>query len=218
VLKKILFALGLTVAAATSALSAPLFIDNFDSEPFSLNSALTNWTIVNGSIDVIGPGFYDFYPGNGRYLDMNGTTSQGGTIVTNSTFNIVAGQKYKLSFNHGTNLYSQGSPEQLNFAVGTNASSLAITNTIPGITTGLLTFNWIFTAGTTQAASILFADGGVSNTDNGGPILDNVSLSPIPVPPALPLFLIGVAAVGVTANRKSFVFKARSQFLHISSG
>ena len=53
----------------TAAQAVPLFNDTFDSEALGLNQALDNWTVSDGTIDVIGPGFFDLHPGNGNYLE-----------------------------------------------------------------------------------------------------------------------------------------------------
>ncbi|MBW1643153.1 MAG: hypothetical protein JRJ39_10865 [Deltaproteobacteria bacterium] len=56
-----------------------LLYDNFDSENSgngALNySSFVKWTVSNGSVDLIGNGFHDFFPKNGLYVDLDGTTS-----------------------------------------------------------------------------------------------------------------------------------------------
>jgi len=58
---------------------AVLLYDNFNSENNgngALNySSFSKWTISNGSVDLIGNGFHDFFPRNGLYVDLDGTTS-----------------------------------------------------------------------------------------------------------------------------------------------
>ena len=42
-------------------------------------SPFGNWTVSDGSVDVIGIGGpWDLQPGNGRYLDMDGSTGDAG--------------------------------------------------------------------------------------------------------------------------------------------
>ncbi|HKY42860.1 MAG TPA: hypothetical protein VJM50_07170, partial [Pyrinomonadaceae bacterium] len=78
-----------------------LFQDNFDAEnggEGALNYfGLTHWNVTFGSIDLIGNGFADFLPGNGLYLDLDGTTGAAGTIESKQTFTLVPGT-YRLKF------------------------------------------------------------------------------------------------------------------------
>lgn len=63
---------------------------------------LTCWNIISGKVDLIGEGcaiiLTDVLPGNGMYLDMNGTTSpSSGLIESKDSFTFNAGKNYKLS-------------------------------------------------------------------------------------------------------------------------
>jgi len=81
--------------------SSVLLDDNFDSENEGFGSlnyfGLRNWNVTAGSVDLIGNGFADSLPGNGLYLDLDGTTSQAGTIESKTTFTLVPGT-YRLEF------------------------------------------------------------------------------------------------------------------------
>jgi hypothetical protein len=82
----------LTVMASRSVVAQQfelLFYDDFDSEngqQGELNySGFKNWRVVSGSVDLIGAGTpYDFLPGNGLYVDLDGTTNQAGTLESNA--------------------------------------------------------------------------------------------------------------------------------------
>lgn len=96
--------LALTVLAAPAAYSAVItsFSDNFDSEASNgaLNyTSFANFTVTAGSVDLIPHnGNYDFYPGNGLYVDLDGTTggqNPAGQITTNDVF---AAGTYSVSF------------------------------------------------------------------------------------------------------------------------
>jgi len=63
------------------------FSDNFDSENggvgvFNYNG-FANWSVSDGTVDLVGNGFEDFLPGNGLYLDMDGSTVDAGKITSN---------------------------------------------------------------------------------------------------------------------------------------
>ncbi len=79
-----------------------IFQDNFDTEnngEWMYNyENLANWNILRGSIDLIGNGGDDFLPGNGMYLDLDGTTGKAGKLESKTVFNLDAGE-YVLQFN-----------------------------------------------------------------------------------------------------------------------
>ncbi|MDJ1174791.1 hypothetical protein [Roseofilum capinflatum] len=67
-----------TVCLVTTVPSASaqtiLLEDNFNSEnvgvPKLNHFGLANWDVVDGSVDLIGNGYYDFFPGQGLFLDL----------------------------------------------------------------------------------------------------------------------------------------------------
>ena len=64
------------------------------------NCKLENWIALFGSVDLCGNGTYDFYPGNGLYLDLDGTTGEAAILKSNKEFNLTNGL-YELSFDIG---------------------------------------------------------------------------------------------------------------------
>jgi hypothetical protein len=204
--KKTLLAGVFLIAAASTANAVTLFSDDFNSDTLSLNSSLLNWSVTNGTVDVIGENpspFFNFYPGNGNYLDMDGSTSQAGTIKSNQVFNLVAGNSYTISFDYGKN---DVNAESLNFGIGSVASTLVLA--IGGIPT-LLSNTFTFTALANEANVQLYfsALGG----DNQGPVLDNVvltSVSAVPLPAAAPLLVMGLMSLGALARRRKAKTKA----------
>ena len=72
-------------AFAQSAQATTVFSDNFDSyaegTPAATSDFLGNWTVTQGSVDLIGLFSYDLYPGNGTYVDLNGSTGAVGGIA-----------------------------------------------------------------------------------------------------------------------------------------
>jgi hypothetical protein len=87
--------------AAGRAEAAVIFFDNFDGEnggAGALNhTAFANFTVSNGSVDLLGNGFEDFLPGNGLYVDLDGSSSDGGVLTKSSPMALAAGS-YFLSF------------------------------------------------------------------------------------------------------------------------
>src|SRR5579859_8005836 len=92
----------LTTAAFSGATAAPVFSDNFNSYSPSLNWVPpANWTVPSGSVDLIGANSgFDFFSGNGGYVDLDGSTGTPGTLQTLSSF---AAGNYTLTFDLGGN-------------------------------------------------------------------------------------------------------------------
>ncbi len=197
--------LGVTIAGvnASSAKSATLFQDNFDSESHGLSKkSLTNWNVTAGNVDVIGSRFYDLYPGNGTYLDMDGTPAANATIETKQLFNLTAGT-YQLSFKLGNNTFSGN---KLLVQVG------SVFSEIFDATSTLTSISRSFSVTTPTSVSLLFAEKGPA--DQGGSILDNVMLeqtqaTSVPEPASvLGLLAFGTLGAGSMLKRKQQKVKA----------
>lgn len=174
----------------SSAKAMILFQDNFDNEAQRLaTTSLDNWHVTSGDVDVIGTNFFDLYPGNGNYLDMDGDVS--GAIETKQVFNLTPGT-YQLSFDIGQNFFPDSG---LSVQVGSVFSeSFAATSTLTSILRS-------FSVTNTINARLSFVETGSSNF--GGSVLDNVVLRqtqaqavPTPAP------LIGLIGMGVAVIRK----------------
>ena len=65
-----------------SSKAALIFSDDFDSYTAGIPwPGEGNWTVTEASVDLIGEGTsWDLLPGNGKYLDMDGSTGNAGTI------------------------------------------------------------------------------------------------------------------------------------------
>ena len=201
-IKQAILAATLVVGATVSANAVPvtLFEDNFDGQSQATNASLNGWTVSNGTIDVIGaPNFFNLYPGNGNYLDMDGSNLNGGKISTVQTFDILAGVEYFISFSYGKNEQNGNlTPESLNFGFDTlTPLNLALTAASIGSLVNV-TYSFISATGANDV-SLFFEDLG---GDNQGVILDNVKLSAVPLPAAAPLFLMGLAGLGAMARRR----------------
>src|SRR5690349_6931502 len=61
-----------------------LFSDNFDSENSGRGifdwTTFANWNVLGGCVDLHGNGLFDVQPGNGLYVDLDGSCESGGTI------------------------------------------------------------------------------------------------------------------------------------------
>src|SRR5882762_10242764 len=82
------------LSSGTASHAVVLLNDNFDTEnggvPQLNYSGLANFNVANsgsgGAVDLIGNGSFDFYPGNGLYVDICGSSSACGILTTKQTF------------------------------------------------------------------------------------------------------------------------------------
>ncbi len=67
------------------------FSDNFNTENGSAAQLsytnFANWNVSKADVDLIGNGTFDFFPGNGLYVDLNGAAPGGLTSKTTYAFN-----------------------------------------------------------------------------------------------------------------------------------
>jgi hypothetical protein len=198
---KVAGALAIIAISATSpaAYAAVVLSDNFNGygNADQLNwvpPAGSNWLppASPGSVDLIGAGGnFDFYPGNGQYIDLAGTTGTPGTLSSSMVF---APGTYKLSFSLGGNARNDGD----------KTTYVNLGSFLQGITLGsadpLTTYNYTFTS--SIGGRLSFADLPNGN-GNIGNVLDNVTLSGVPEPTTWAMMLIGFAGLGFAGYRSS---------------
>lgn len=173
-------ALAAFIFIAAPATAQTLFSDNFNADVQGAPAAsLINWNIVDGSVDVIPVGTqFDFYPGNGNYPDLDGSTGNAARIVTKSQFSLAPGS-YQLLFDQGQN------------GTGTNTMTVAVGT----VFSTPFTFN---VTSVTNAPIIFDHDGG----DGAGIVIDNVRLVTV-VPEVGTSFPLAVAgAMGMIVSRR----------------
>lgn len=81
--------------------AAQIFTDDIDSENGGVGQvnyeAWAHWNVVEGCVDLHGPGSLNPLPGNGVYIDMDGSCMNAGTMETKTTFDLAVGD-YTLEF------------------------------------------------------------------------------------------------------------------------
>jgi PEP-CTERM motif len=193
------------LCAVTTANAAVVFSDSFNAYPQQLNWVPpVNWSVPSGSVDLIGETptgtSYDYYHGNGGFVDLNGSTDAAGTLQTTAAF---GPGTYTLAFDLGGNAVGDVSKTTI-VSLGSFSRSITLASNDP-----LQQFSFSFT---TSGGNLSFADlaGGFGNVGN---ILDNVSLesaapepnvnlvSAVPEPSAWAMLLLGFAGIGFMAYR-----------------
>lgn len=186
----------LTMSAGTAtAVPTVVFEDNFDSEAGGLNTMLDNFTILQGSVDVIG------CSGTGLCVDLDGSSGRTPpTIIQTAAFNFLAGESYNLSFLIST---SSTSLESFRVSIGD-----LFDQTYSGYAPGLNPTE-SFTVAADTSAALRFEL--LETNNNFGPYLDNVSLvrtadpdpdpDPVPGPGAIALLGLGVLGIGLRRRR-----------------
>jgi hypothetical protein len=144
----------------------------------------SKFTVTAGNVDIIpNGGLYDFYPGNGRYLDLNGTGSNSSGTITSSPFVFTPGSSATLSFNYGQNIkgynYSLDSigPRATVTLGGATITTLAtppIANPLTAPQPPLQFYSTSISGAQLRNGALSFVS---NNPGDGGIILDNITLT-----------------------------------------
>ena len=187
------------LVTCSPASAVVIFSDNFNGEAYGTpTSALTQWDILQPSIDVVGPGSFAHLCNNntaGRCLDMDGSPGNG-QMRTKVGLDLAAGD-YIFSFDYGNNSFNNNT---LDWDIGSVVAGGVTSGTAQG--NNYISYSYSFTLlADVTAALITFTGGGPE--DNGGTILDNVSLefTSVPAPATGLMLLMGLLGLRARARQ-----------------
>ena len=189
-------ALALIVGSTVAQANVEIFSENFDANAAGLNAVPAGWTVTAGTVDIIGAGSgFDFLPGNGRYIDLDGSTSNAG--VLSKSFSLLAGTTYTASFDLAGNRRN-GAVESVAVNFGTASMSYSLPQNA-----GWTGFSLSFMTGGAGDYTLSFENSG---GDNIGMLLDNVKVeqhvAAIPEPQTYALMGMGLLAIGFAARSR----------------
>lgn len=203
-----LIAAAVLTGATVSANAAVIFQDNFDTENGgvgALNYAgFSNWSVSNGTVDLIGNGYFDFLPGNGLYVDLDGSSSNAGVML--NTQNLVDGD-YTLSFDLAGNQRNNAleyTTASVSILVG--AGQAASSSYMLDRDAGFQTFSLDFSINDILPQSMIGITFGAFGGDNIGMLLDNVILeskdvAAVPEPAGFGILGVGLLSLGLIRRR-----------------
>jgi hypothetical protein len=186
------------MASGSSSFAGIVLQDDFNSGVKALNWTGDSVFLSTGapaSVDLIGPGFFDLQPGNGNYVDLDGSTgpnnNPAGQLTSIATF---GPGSYVLTFTLGGN--ARGADNQTTVVtLGTQAlGTFDLASNDPFITRAIA-----FTV-TGPGGFLQFTENGPS--DQQGNLLDNVVLTAVPEPSTWAMMLLGFMGVGFLAYRR----------------
>jgi hypothetical protein len=202
-------AIGLATSTAASATTLTVLEDNFNTENGGVGvlnyNSFTKWDVTGGTVDLIGSnGFFNFFPGNGLYVDTDGSTANAGILSSKATFAFAAGDIIDLTFKLAGDQRNNG----LNSVLVSLGSLFSETFTLPS-NQGFTTFNRSFTVASPTSAKLAFE--GVGG-DNIGLLLDDVKLTKTVPEPTAMLGILAFGAFGATSltKRKQSTAKAKA--------
>jgi hypothetical protein len=171
-------------ASHTFCFAQVVFEDDFNAENggvAALNySGFANWTVSDGFVDLIGNTFFDIYPGNGLYVDLEGSNQNAGTL-TSTLISLTPGT-YSLEFDLGIN--GGFGNDQMTVSLGAAYSEVFDATD----------------AGVADDLSLVFDHLGA---DDFGLVIDNVSLTRlVPEPSCLALVALGLIGLRVAGRSR----------------
>ena len=196
-LKLITLMTAMVLSAQTNAHATTLLFDDFNSNSPAIDTAPSGWTLTFGTVDIVGQGQFPWI-GSGTAINLTGSAGIAGTLQSVQTFNLIKGHSYNLSFDYANSLRTPDEePVVVDFSGNFVDAVFA-----SGLNSKFLTYSQTFVASYNDITSLSFTGFDTYNPSNGGFIVDNVRVSAVPVPAALPLLGAGISALAFAGRRR----------------
>ena len=167
------------------------------------DTSIVGWTVFGVSVDYIGT-YWTASQGS-RSLDLSGSiTDAFGNIFggIKQTFDTIVGQAYTVTFDLAGNpdsSFDKGVQVSVDSGSFSGSQNFTFTQDSHGPSSmGWVTFAYSFVADATSTTLAFLS----LNNSFTGPALDNVSVSAVPLPAALPLFGAALGALAMIARRR----------------
>lgn len=187
----------LLLACSLTHAASPVFSDDFNNyipDQFNWSPPVASgWSVTDGTVDLNGTGGnYDFLPGNGSYVDLDGSSFVSGLFSNH--VNLLGGTTYLLSFDlAGSHRGTLADTVHVGF--GSTTASYML-DSVDAFTTYTLSF----TPATNGIYSFSYLD---VSADNRGLFLDNVSVTAAPEPETSAMLLAGLGVLGCWVRLKN---------------
>lgn len=196
---KVLGTLLLVLIAIAPMSASTIFSDNFDSYnggvgALNFTNFGGNWNVGGGTVDLIGNGFFDFLPGQGLYIDLDGSSNQSGLLSHNFSLNPGT---YTLQFALAGTHRNTTDSVTVSLSGGVYSEVFALGPNDP-----LTTYTRTITVASLTNTALGFQD---ASSNNIGILLDDVSFSdsaPVPEPSSLVLLGSGLMSAAGLVRRK----------------
>lgn len=223
-------AAAIVALGAAPAAAAVIFFDDFEGETLTDPggawsrdyASFANFFVRDGTVDLLGSRNRFGLLGGGKFVDLDGSTRNGGVLETIAQFDFNPGDFVTLSFTAGgsqrggaDNLYGGfrffgAAPTYANATLGSFASlqeptptSHLLTGMNPSLASAAAfqTYSVSFRATTAGRFSAVI---GTNSADNVGPLIDNVSISlvPAPEPASWAMMVLGFGMAGGLMRRR----------------
>ncbi|MEO1497135.1 MAG: choice-of-anchor C family protein [Planctomycetota bacterium] len=142
--------------------------DDFDGENGGVGTSnyegFANFDVADGAVDLTGPNFFDLYPGNGLYVDLNGTANRSGTLTSRDLFSPGV---YSLQFRIANNRL-EPAPNEMTVSLGSYVEQF--------VRQGVSSFAPVSRRVFLDERSALVFASPTDDTDNGGIMIDAIRL------------------------------------------
>lgn len=145
--------------------------DVYEPTPTLNYTNFTNWDVLTGQVNLLGPGLFDMLPGNGLYIGLD---SYPCSLQTKSAFSLQAGNTYRIRLSVAGNQKIDNGTATLTITIGAEFTQTIV---IPKFEQGLTDYSFNFTVAAAVSDKIVLSGTiGSPAIAEWGVLIDNVKL------------------------------------------